>query len=212
MCNLTKIFFSIFLCGLFIILFSQSTIATSYNLTLRFDTGNLTFENVKISSVIPIEESGHYNYKIISLSDKVLYQANFSLPDLITKIYHEKNGELFEDYVLTNESITLLIPYFDNAKEIRIYDPNLTLLLTIPVSQFSKNLCGDGTCQFYENVKSCPADCAAAVKPPVVEKPLTEKIASYVGENKTMLTISAILFVILIVLITLITRKKPQKT
>ena len=193
-----------------------STNAQTYNLELSYNNGNINLLSLNIIIQDLKEETyGNYTSEIISFEDKSLYRNSFGIPlTFIFDIADPETGEITGGGVvsLNYTNFTLYLPYYENAKEIKIYDFYGVELLTIPVSQFSKDLCGDGTCQFYEDMKSCPADCVAVKEEvKIEEKPLTEKIAFYVEENKTIFVISAILLVILIILIILLLKSKPKE-
>jgi len=187
-----------------------------FKINFLYDQGDFSLLSAEIELTEEVRNSfGGYVANIISFDDHILEVSFFGVPSKLVFEKTNQKGEVIaaEILYLNQTNFTLYLPYYENAREIRIYDPNMTLLLTIPVSQFSKNLCGDGTCQFYEDMKSCPADCVAVKEEvKIEEKPLTEKIASYVEENKTMFVVSAVLFVILIIFIILISRKKPEKS
>ena len=139
-----------------------------YEIKLNYTEGNVTLDSLIIEAFEEkIESEGTYVAEIVSLDKKILNVTFFDIP--LTIIFERINPTLggltgSEETRLNKSETTITLPYYDNAKEIRIYDPNITLLLTIPVSQFSKNLCGDGICQVFsgENFRNCRLDCSGA--------------------------------------------------
>jgi len=188
----------------------------SYVLGLNYNKGNISFLSLNIGLEQPGESQGDYTADILSFNNKTLNRTFFSVSTFIlVDIVDESTGSINGGGIfnLTQVNFTLYLPYYENAKEIKIYDPDMTLMLTIPVSQFSKDLCGDGTCQFYESERSCAADCAVPkvnVTAAEKEKGIVEKATQYVEENQTMFIVSLIVLVILIIIIILLLKTKHK--
>jgi len=104
---------------------------------------NFDYDNGKIEFVEKTTKIGYYpdrkiavseGYKLVAISNtyEVLYSFNFEVPNKIfTDIsteYGEINGNLI---VLNKTSFSLVIPYFDNLKEIKILDENQEELTNI---------------------------------------------------------------------------------
>tara|TARA_Y100000310_G_scaffold18735_2_gene18358 strand:- start:2201 stop:2746 length:546 start_codon:yes stop_codon:yes gene_type:complete len=94
-------------------------------------------------------EDGTYSYKIISSNNQILHSANFINPSLIEtslsgeeisitppKSFVEDGTSIPETESITQYPITfeLLIPYFNNAERVDIYDDLSSLVTSIPVS------------------------------------------------------------------------------
>lgn len=77
-----------------------------------------------------IQPKEGYKLEIWSSENKILYTFKFQLP---TKIYvdHSKNDTLEGGIIVLNETdFALILPYFDNAKVIKIYNPRGYKIIT----------------------------------------------------------------------------------
>ena len=201
---------------LFIILLIHSAGAFSYafEINLSYDRYLLNQSSVNVVPLTSkIENVGAYHAEIISIDNKTLNRTYFSIPELFVDSFDQETGEAYKGNLLRNAEFTLQVPYYENAKEVKIYDFYDFEMLSIPVSQFSKNLCGDGVCQRYENAKECPSDCT---KPAVTEeKPLTEKIAETAQETASnpwfWAVVVGIVFVIFIIVLIAKSKRKQEK-
>ncbi len=94
-------------------------------------------------------EDGTYSYTIISLDNQILHSANFRDPSLIEtslsgeepaitppQSFVENGTPIQETESLSTYPIdfVLLVPYFDNAERVDIYDDLSSLVTSIPVS------------------------------------------------------------------------------
>ncbi len=114
-----------------------------YSINLVYQQGNLSYN---IISVEPSEEKlktpeGDYIAEVVSFDNEVL---NLTYFDMSRKMFIDSvNPETEEiDYgaiIELNESeITLYVPYYENAKEINIYDWDLNKKLNIKVDSYAK--------------------------------------------------------------------------
>lgn len=114
-----------------------------YKIDLIYQQGNLSYKGV---SVEPSEEKlktpeGDYIAEVVSFDNKIL---NLTYFDVSTKVFidsvNPETGEI--DYgaiIELNESeVTLYVPYYENAKEINIYDWDLNKKLSIEVGSYAK--------------------------------------------------------------------------
>ena len=122
-----------------------------YSLIINYDNGNLTLgslnfieggqtPNVFISDV-------KYKAKIISFTEEILYQTNFSFEiapifAALPEWFDEEGNQIIipnETGIITlNEtSFDLVLPYFPNAEKIEVYSPENELALTIDVSEYA---------------------------------------------------------------------------
>lgn len=193
--------------------------ASYYELNIEYNFGVLTLNNISIKDTASVfmPNTGSYRAEMISLSNKTLNTTYFEINReyIYDEFDPETGGASGGDLqVLNQTNFTIYLPYYQDAKEINIYDLYNSNLLTIPVSQFSKNLCGDGTCQFYEDERSCPRDCLKAAPSNVTfqkpEVPVTQQITASVKENYPYYILG---FVVLVVIIGIIVsfRKKPEQ-
>ena len=114
-----------------------------YNINLVYQQGDLSYKTI---SVEPSEEKlktpeGDYIAEVVSFDNKIL---NLTYFDISTKMFIDsvspETGEI--DYgaiIELNESeVTLYVPYYENAKEINIYDWDLNKKLSIGVGSYAK--------------------------------------------------------------------------
>jgi hypothetical protein len=118
--------------------------------------------------------------ELLSKNQELLYQGYFFVPNEITSVVPPLPGESgqppFPPGVgqgekpgpteLENVNFSISLPYSKNGQTIRITKDEHELL-SIDVSRFQM-YCGDGRCQYDENIQSCPADCeiSAPAQPP----------------------------------------------
>ena len=129
---------------LFLLAFSISAEPTHYyKIELNYDNGEISYLSIAIlPSEKRLENRGFTHIaEILSVENKAINVTLFGFP--LTRISTFVNPEtgLIESEQTTyfNQSkTTLYLPYYHNAKQINIYDLNLTKKLTIPVSQFSQ--------------------------------------------------------------------------
>jgi len=189
-----------------------------YILDLKYDYGNISLIKSSVEINTEIENfPGEYTLKILAFDGGVLHTESFEIPKLfIYDIVDPVTGNIIGgDMMELNETnFSLKLPYYKNTKSIEIYDVNSTKLLTIDVSMYAKNLCGDGTCQSYESEKSCPADCLKPAAPAggneETGKTFVETAQETLSENYTGILI-AVLAVILIALVIVLLKKKPRE-
>ena len=111
-----------------------------YEIQLSYSFGNISYTTVNVKPFETKNPEGNYYAQILSPTNSILQQISFGIP--ISFHYDLVNPETgFIDgggtVELNETDITLFLPYHENAKEIRIYNPNQTLELIIPVSSFS---------------------------------------------------------------------------
>lgn len=173
---------------------------------------------------------GNYKARILSFKNQELLAYNISVNEQpIIERPDYSNRTLEELQNNPKELITLIFPYYNNAKKIEILDETGNLKLEIDLSSYAR--CNENDfCDFNEDIQRCPEDCRKEV---VIEKP-QEQITEEVKEptpaapeetvqKKTLLTkleeqgisqnlliIIAVLAIILI-LILVLSRKKENK-
>lgn len=102
---------------------------------------------VTVSNLVeemPFDNDSAYSLELVSANNKVLYKTKF-------------------DFTLIYEYKEITIPYFENGKEIRVYDKDGNTVLNESVIQFAKT-CPDNTCEPHESYESCTADCPSGGK------------------------------------------------
>jgi hypothetical protein len=190
-----------------------------YDINITYTDGKFYFNSVIINPSIDIENlkelGGDYYAEIISQYNKSIEKIYFSIPGaIIYDTFDPHTGSSSGGGIIkpNDTDFIIQVPYYENAREIKIYDFYGFEMLSVPVSQLAKDLCGDGICQNYESAEKCPSDCA---KPAIgIEteeaKPLTETIAETASNPWLWGVIGAILLVIFIVIL-IIRSNKPEQ-
>ncbi len=160
--RITTIFSIFIITFIFFIYYASAQGERSYVLTMHYSNGTLFFQDVFITEGPPpsrnVQLETGYKAQLISFEDKILDEFKFVFATFI-------HGETFENDTIIGRIIsdkvnfTLTIPYFKNAKEIRIYSPLGIRVLSVDVSRFS-DICGDKMCKLKENFFSCSVDCS----------------------------------------------------
>lgn len=144
-------------------------------LNLRYDGSTITFEDITVTEGIlnKIPNRGNFKLDIISFDDEVIYSQNFDLGLVRQKL---PNPEWFDDegrqiYIPTEDETIikldettkeLVVPYFQNAKQIIIFNEENEKVLEIPVLQFA-DTCGNNICEPQESYESCQLDCSSGL-------------------------------------------------
>ncbi len=132
---------------LFVFIFlinSALAIEHYYEIELSYDRGSLSYgyitvnphEGDKINNI-----KGDYLAEIVSFKGETLNYTVFGIPTTVAydKFNPETGYSEWGGVLELNETETIIrLPYFDNAKEINIYNENATKRLTIDVSPYSR--------------------------------------------------------------------------
>jgi hypothetical protein len=118
-----------------------------YKVELMYDHGNISYESlsVLVSNENLAESFGLYNAEVIGLNGELLGLVNFDIP---LEVFYDQTdpdtGQIIGGGTieLNETEITLYVPYYENAKEIIIYDQKTELKLAIHVDKFSKEVSG----------------------------------------------------------------------
>ncbi len=152
------------------ILLINSVIASPliiYNLDLNSNKENITLNKLE-TKIIEIykETNGNYKAKVISFNNKTLKVLDFDIPSQIFKESFDENATPIGSEILpiNNTNFNLQLPYYENGKEIIIYNNKNQEKLKIDISMFSKNKCGNNICDISENYKNCQIDCISGSK------------------------------------------------
>ncbi len=123
-------------------------------ITLRYDNGNLEKQDLFVKQGFTPDRKNQpkEGYVLKVMSDKELYSFKFIIP---LEIYITEN-ETGRTIILNQTTFVLTLPYFEDAKHIKIYSPSNELKLEIDLNILN---CGDGTCESYEDKYTCPSDC-----------------------------------------------------
>ena len=126
---------------LFIVLTNVALAEKLYSVSLINTDQGLAYSSVRVvEGSIPLNsEEGTITVEISDFSGKVLYKNKVS-------------PQLFQPF-------QLLIPYYDNGKEITIISDSDTFL-SIDVNHFAET-CNNEICEEHENFNICPEDCSS---------------------------------------------------
>lgn len=119
-----------------------------YNINLEYNKGSLNYIDSEIILNPNLFFSGEYYADLISFDNKLLNRTSFSVPNMIFyDIVDEKTGEIIGggNRIINQTKFTISLPYYENAKEIRISKLNITTnkydkILAIDVSYYAKEI------------------------------------------------------------------------
>lgn len=139
-----------------------------------------------------------YNIKVISHKDLILWENRLDIGNII---YF--SPPLAEDYkpllrgpiILKDVNITEALPYFNDAKYIKVYYKD-SEVFSIDVTKYS-NYCGNNICNTGEYSSNCPKDC---VKEEVKERAV----------KKSFIWVIGLVFVLIFILYIIYKRNKQN--
>jgi len=113
-----------------------------YEIDLNYNQGEFELINldVEISDIELKNYFGFYIAEVLDYSGEILNLTFFEIPNKILYDEVDENGTIVSggEAELEEVNFTTYIPYYSNAKEIVIYDENLTEKLVIDVSMYSE--------------------------------------------------------------------------
>ena len=113
-----------------------------YKLNLNYDYGNISINSTEIEfSSEQIEPLfGFYSIIVKDSNDEILNITFFDVPNEILYDTADENGTINGGGTLelNQTNFDIFVPYYENAKEMVIYDENLTEMARKDVSEFSK--------------------------------------------------------------------------
>ena len=118
-----------------------------YNVELEYNKGNIKYTNSNISIERISVNPGDYIADIMSFDNKLLNRTSFSVQNVIFyDNIDNKTGEIVSggSFLLNKTNFIISLPYYENAKEIRIYKYDAITnkynkILTIDVSYYAKD-------------------------------------------------------------------------
>ena len=123
--------------------FSLAKTSHFYKLNLNYQNGTISLRSIEVKPLMKVEKQiyGDYSAEIVSFNNTILNTTYFDFPleiyfDTIDETTGEINGGGIK--ILNQAGIVLFLPYYENAKEINIYDKNLDNVLTVDASDLSK--------------------------------------------------------------------------
>ncbi len=111
---------------------------------------------------------GYYNFKILGGRGEVLFFGKVAKNRVHFPPYeiNSQNEELSTELTVAPLSdITLFLPYFTQAKKVVFFDENNVEKYQVELNEvtlpkdYTKKLCGNGICDFNENIIFCYKDC-----------------------------------------------------
>ncbi len=138
-----------------------------YSIELDTSGDNIELTEVRIiSGEMPlqlVEYVERYEAKAVSFKGEELASVDFTISNYPT---HSPGP-------IEIPEISIIMPYYPNARAVKLLDPEGEELLEVDVSQFSA--CNeDSICDYNENEKACPTDCTEGE---VVEREATLEVA-----------------------------------
>jgi hypothetical protein len=179
--------------------FVHASVEHTYIIDIQYDNGSVSYTSVRVrpSTETPPSTQGGWIAETVSVDNVVLDRISFDFPGII---YYDAVDDTTERVgsggysILNGAEITLLIPYFSNAKEINIYDSNLERKLVIDVSSFAK----ERTVKVDAVDESTPVDIQ---KEQVTKKdPLTQQLTGMNILKGVALGLGIIILLILIII------------
>jgi hypothetical protein len=111
-----------------------------FSLSLKYESGNINLVNVTLKyGFAPGRETqptSGYTAEIISTQNAKLYSFRFEVPNQYLQVPPLEGQPTGSVITLDNVNFTLITPYFTDAKQINIYNPDNKLLLSVDVSQY----------------------------------------------------------------------------
>ncbi len=136
-----KIFILLFIIGINITLICASNLPIYYRLSIDYDNGKINVKDIgmQVSQIDISDNFGENVFEIIDFNGNTISSNNFAIPNKIIYDYGNESGELTsgKTEILNTVSFDMFIPYYVNAKEIRLYDENRTELGRADVSNYA---------------------------------------------------------------------------
>ncbi|MBI4116723.1 hypothetical protein HY449_03180 [Candidatus Pacearchaeota archaeon] len=148
-----------------------------YKLNLDYNYGNITINSssIELSNKILDNNFGFYTASVLDFNGNLINLTFFDVPNQIIYDTVDSNGTINGggQLELNQTNFDIFVPYYKNAREVKIYNQNLSELTKIDVSEFSKEI------QKVENVSKTPESGKETGKKEIPTESLTDKIAKY---------------------------------
>jgi hypothetical protein len=113
-----------------------------YLLDLHYDKGAVSLKTVSLKDGYAPDKQetlSSYRYTVFSSGGTSLYSSGFAIPLTVFSDNADPQNPSYAGgmKILNDTSYTLLIPYFDKAKSVALYDPFGAKVLEVDVSRFS---------------------------------------------------------------------------
>lgn len=126
-----------------IILLANTALASSgsvYLLDLHYDNGQIILNKIEVINGFSPDnklQSGSYKLEVISVDKQSLYSFNFKAPRIYADRSEKLTGEIDGAVIDLNQAdFTLIAPFFNDGKDIKIYKDNNEVFST-DISQFN---------------------------------------------------------------------------
>lgn len=128
---------------LILLLSASANLQHYYQIELNYNYGELSYTTINvIPSTETLETPGaNYIAEIIYSNNKAINRTYFGIPiEILWDGLNPITGKIDRggSIKLNQSKVTLYLPYYENAREIRIYDQDLNKKLTLDVSSFAK--------------------------------------------------------------------------
>jgi len=130
-----------------------------YVLNIHYDRGDIVLNSIEVKNGFApdyrIQPEIGYRIDVVSFTNKVLFSFKTEIPIIFLSpkvenpIYFSLPDQEGLPEVPEEQDITLLIPYFEEGKEINVYNPQNVKVSTIDISQY-------GVCNLTCKLKSIP--------------------------------------------------------
>ena len=148
-----------------------------YKLNLDYNYGNITINSTSIElSNKQLENNfGFYTASILDFNGDMINLTLFDVPNQIIYDTVDEDGTINGggQLELNQTNFDIFVPYYKNAKEIKIYNENLSELTKKRVSEFSKEI------PKFENVSKMQESGKETGEKEISTENLAEKIARY---------------------------------
>ena len=115
-----------------------------YELELQYHEGEISLQDLQVKPLLAVEEtSGAYAAEVVSVDNDILDITFFGFSTFVLfDAVNPETGEVDRGGLaeLNQTEMVVYVPYFDNAKEINIYDGDLDLKLSVPVASFAQEV------------------------------------------------------------------------
>lgn len=185
-----------------VLLFSMNLVIASpfyYKVSMNYNKGNI---NIKDISVIFSQENlkenyGDYIINVININNGKIDSQNFIVPNIRMYDTGDDKGNIIGggEVVLDEVSFEIYAPYYENAKEIVVYDKDNKELTKADISMFSKTK-ANGLVNEVDEISKDRVDIQKEIKR---TNEITEKSSGNILEKIT--SYWWILLIILVVLI-----------
>ena len=172
-----------------------------YEIKLKYNQGNITLKSIQVKPIINEEDleniEGGYIAEAKSFDDKLLNLTFFNIPlKILYDSINNETGEINGGGIieLNQSEVIIKVPYFENAKEINIYDINISKKLKIDVSDYAKSSAKQQSVAEPEQKKNIP---------------IKEEIKSAESKNNYLFyTLIVLMAIIILAMIYLLRKRK----